>query len=625
MQVLTHYPLLKALGWALFNSLWQMAALWLLYSLLIAIFHHSAARIRHGLALLLLAAGTIWTAVSFFTAGFLPGAGTAFWQPFFSPAQSVTGRFWQSGRNFVEEILPYGSTLYLLVLAALLVRYFSHYRHSRRLIRQGLSAMPPQFRTFVAATALQLGIRKPVTAWLSSLADVPLTLGFLKPVILLPAAMITHLTPQQVEAILVHELAHIQRKDYLLHLLITMLEGLFFFNPFARLLIRQLKKERENCCDDLVLQFKYDAHAYVSALLTLAARHQPIHRLAVAATGTGDRLLLQRAKRILLRQKGERLRPATRPLLLLFLTGLITALTLSHPLLTARKPNAVVASRTNTIFYIHPRVRTVSPRLTAFAAALSAGQPAVPTTHSTTKPAAALTGASIESSASMVTTLVTTHSTAPLATTSVTISRRLTAPPRTAPEQHDLAAKVYSADNMPRTYNLVPDGDNVAFVNTSDDAVGFGESAVSTGTAAIADDPGGNSTPNADNRDFSLILPLAITGPSGTVQQGSPFIPNSSLYFQYNQSDSTHPEEQLRYLQQSAQLEVLGAIAKLQQQMVSQWQALNNLRVKAAGSVRMRKEIDTRQLQLQKDYIMKIETWQRKLQKTTKIRVIVYI
>ena len=88
-----------------------------------------------------------------------------------------------------------------------------------------------------------MGIRPAVSAWLSSKVDVPLTLGHLKPVILLPVAMINHLTPQQVEAILVHELAHIRRHDYLLHLAVTALEGFFFFNPFARLLIRQVKKK----------------------------------------------------------------------------------------------------------------------------------------------------------------------------------------------------------------------------------------------------------------------------------------------------------------------------------------------------------------------------------------------
>src|SRR6201999_2972837 len=139
--------------------------------------------------------------------------------------------------TFIGEALPYGSSLYLLVLVYLLISYSNHYRRSVKLTRQGLSKLPPAFRVFVSATSRSMGITVPIRTWVSSLVAAPLTLGFLKPVILLPVAMISQLTPQQIEAILVHELAHIRRKDYLLHLVITLLEGLFFFNPFSRLLI----------------------------------------------------------------------------------------------------------------------------------------------------------------------------------------------------------------------------------------------------------------------------------------------------------------------------------------------------------------------------------------------------
>src|SRR5260221_13198766 len=106
--------------------------------------------------------------------------------------------------------------------------------------------------------------------------------------------MAGNLTPEQVEAILVHELAHIRRKDFLLNLGVTMLEGLFFFNPFTRWLIADLKKEREFCCDDLVLQFRYDPHTYVSALLAVARQaFQTLQaRLVVAATGRGGQQVL---------------------------------------------------------------------------------------------------------------------------------------------------------------------------------------------------------------------------------------------------------------------------------------------------------------------------------------------
>jgi beta-lactamase regulating signal transducer with metallopeptidase domain len=565
MQVLTHFPLLKALGWALFNSLWQMAALWLLYSLLIAIFHTAAAHIRHGLALLFLSIGALWTSVTFLLSWLIPDSGNSPWLTLLSPAQYNPGWLWQTSRSFMDAALSYGSTLYLLILSGLLVRYFSHYRHTRKLTRKGLTTLPAEFRVFVNATALQLNIRRPVRAWLSSLIDVPLTLGFLKPVILLPAAMISRLTPQQVEAILVHELGHIQRKDYLLHLLVTLLEGLFFFNPFSRLLIRQLKKEREHCCDDLVLQFKYDPHAYMSALLALATRHQSVHKLAVAATGSSEKLLLQRARRILLRQDFDRSRPGTRPLILLLFTGLITVLALYRPLPPVHRQPTITA-----------QTHVASPSI------------------------------SVATSQEMAFNLP-IHSTPP-------------------PVQRHPHLPVQPRSHTTREPATLPADDNDIFVNTADDEVGDGNTAAVL--IAPSDDltEGGSGTAETDSRDYSLNMPATeIAGPAIAFREGAPAVPNSSFSFQYTTGDSTRPEEQLLYLQQSAQREVLAAIARLQQETVAQLKILADLQAKATGSVHLRQEIQTRQQKLQREYLKKITNWQKKLETTSHIRMIVYI
>src|SRR6185312_12519509 len=154
------------------------------------------------------------------------------------------------------------------------------------------------------------------------------------------------------------------------------------------------------------------------------------------------------------------------------------------------------------------------------------------------------------------------------------------------------------------------------------DAVGLANAATEISTAI--GDPGG-STPSPDNRDFSLNMPLALAGPAGSDQLGSPFVPNAIWSFQYNGSDSTNREEQLLYQQQTAQYDVLAAIAQLQQQTASQILALDRLRTKAAMSVRLRQQIDSRKLQLQQDYNRKIDSWQKRLQKTVHIKVIVYI
>jgi hypothetical protein len=115
----------------------------------------------------------------------------------------------------------------------------------------------------------------------------------------MPIASVNGLSTQQVEAILLHELAHIRRNDYLVNLMVTSIEIILFFNPFSRLFIRNIKRERENSCDDLVLQFQYNAHAYASALLVIEKKRVMKVALGMAATGKNNRMLLDRVKRIL--------------------------------------------------------------------------------------------------------------------------------------------------------------------------------------------------------------------------------------------------------------------------------------------------------------------------------------
>lgn len=358
MHLLTQSTLLRALGWTLLNSLWQMGLFWFLYHVLILVFGDISARIRHGLALLFLASGTLWSAWSLISAG----RGTISGFPIPTPV-----------RHLIITFLPYGSSVYLVILTGLLTRYCYYFFYSKKLSREGLTRIEPRFRIFVAETSRRMGIRPEVKVWLSKLIDVPVTLGFLKPVILLPFTMAGHLTSDQVEAILVHELAHIRRNDFFLNLGVTLLEGLFFFNPFARSLIGDLKKEREYHCDDWVLQFRYDPQAYVSALLSVArqaSQHRQT-RLALAATGSGnDQLLLQRSKRILLQQRtGDRPRPMS--FVLLLLTLLISLVTLSR---SARSQPEKVSSpplvitrvlMTKPVTYPEPKIskRVDQPRL----------------------------------------------------------------------------------------------------------------------------------------------------------------------------------------------------------------------------------------------------------------------
>ncbi|MGF1924905.1 MAG: M56 family metallopeptidase, partial [Bacteroidia bacterium] len=141
-------------------------------------------------------------------------------------------------------------------------------------------------------------ISKPVNFLLSSKVNVPLVVGYFKPVVLFPIALANQLEIKQVEAILIHELSHIRRNDYILNLLKTVIETLMFFNPFIWLTGKFIRIEREHACDDLVVKHTGTPLAYAHALLKLEIlKDKQAPALSLAATGT-NQYLYQRIKRI---------------------------------------------------------------------------------------------------------------------------------------------------------------------------------------------------------------------------------------------------------------------------------------------------------------------------------------
>jgi hypothetical protein len=141
-----------------------------------------------------------------------------------------------------------------------------------------------------------LGIKKPVQVYISQWISSPMTIGFLKPIILIPVAALNNLTTQQLEAILLHELSHIKRQDYIINLLLSLIQTVLYFNPFIKLFIKRIEIERENCCDELVLQFEYDKHGYAAALLQLEKNTHEVPALVMAAAQKNH--LLHRIEKI---------------------------------------------------------------------------------------------------------------------------------------------------------------------------------------------------------------------------------------------------------------------------------------------------------------------------------------
>ena len=146
--------------------------------------------------------------------------------------------------------------------------------------------------------AKQLRIKQTIRLMESGIAKVPLVIGHLKPVILIPIGLINSLPADAVEAILVHELAHIRRRDYLVNLLQSFMEIVFFFNPAVLWLSQLIKTERENCCDDMALAQSNNKENYIRALVSCEEYQAADTAYAMAFPG-GKNSLLARVKRMI--------------------------------------------------------------------------------------------------------------------------------------------------------------------------------------------------------------------------------------------------------------------------------------------------------------------------------------
>ena len=199
----------------------------------------------------------------------------------------------------LERWLPVLVLGWLCGVAALTLRLISGWLWVQRLKSHGASPAADGWQHIVARLSRRLHIAHHVRLLESTLVDVPTVIGWIKPVVLLPASALAGLSPQQLEAILAHELAHIRRHDYLVNLLQTLVETLLFYHPAVWWLSRRIRVERENCCDDLAVSLCGDPYTYAKALADLeelrgAARPQAF--LAMAASGGS---LVQRVRRLL--------------------------------------------------------------------------------------------------------------------------------------------------------------------------------------------------------------------------------------------------------------------------------------------------------------------------------------
>ncbi len=284
---------LRSFGWAIANNLWQAGTLWGIYIVLINSNKKLSALVKYyfSLAFLFLSFGCFAITTIQNYQLLLKANGDSQAISLVTPGQ-------------VNTVLPFFAIVYFAMLGFYSIKFFFNYFQLRFLSSKGLQKPPVSISIFSTQTAFHLGIKRKVQVWVSAHVDVPSVIGFFKPLILLPVAMINNLNVEQINAVLLHELAHIKRNDFIINLLQSFITLILFFNPFVILLNKAVKKERENCCDDQVLNFNFDRLSYAKALLLLEEHRFHQVTLALAATNS-KKLLSQRIKRLFTAQNTQ--------------------------------------------------------------------------------------------------------------------------------------------------------------------------------------------------------------------------------------------------------------------------------------------------------------------------------
>jgi GWxTD domain-containing protein len=211
---------------------------------------------------------------------------------------------------------------WLIGIALFQLRALGGWLAVSRLRRSGVFAPEHAWQARMNRLAADLFVKRPTLLLESAHTRVPVVIGHLKPVVLVPVGLLTGLPSAQVEAILLHELAHVRRHDYLINLLQTVVEGILFYHPAVWWISSTVRAERENCCDDLVVAVSGDAHQYAKALTALA---ESSSQLAMAASGSS---VVNRVRRLL--QLPEAPRAGLGPLVIAGLLVVVCALGITH-------------------------------------------------------------------------------------------------------------------------------------------------------------------------------------------------------------------------------------------------------------------------------------------------------
>jgi bla regulator protein BlaR1 len=311
LTTITTNRIIQAFSWMLIHSLWQGLLLAIVTALVLMATRKASAALRYNLVfvqfLLFVTAcaatfAWVWNtgnvqSIPQVFAGKLAANAT---QAFNIDAGSIRA-FGFACANYFTVNAPFVVLLWCIFFIMRSVKFMGGLVFIQRARHRNVSQPNAYWQQRMAILCEKLQLKRAVRLLESGYVKVPFVVGHLKPVILMPIGLLAGFPPEQVEAVLLHELAHIRRNDYVVNFLQTIAETVFFFNPGLMWISALLRDERENCCDDIALAQTKNKREFVQALISFKEYSLYGQGYQVAFPGKKNHLL-QRVSRILQNQ-----------------------------------------------------------------------------------------------------------------------------------------------------------------------------------------------------------------------------------------------------------------------------------------------------------------------------------
>ncbi|HOP03304.1 MAG TPA: M56 family metallopeptidase [Tenuifilaceae bacterium] len=310
---------ISALGWTLVNIMWQGSLIALLLALALKVFRNFSSQAKYLMAISSLSI-IVCLAVFNFISNYETSAKENTEVTQFQKIENVNTENNSSltiaekvellANDFmlmdflknVDDFFPFLINIWLAGVLLFMLKFSFGLLYFQRIKRSSTQNINHIWIDKFCRIEQKLSLSTRIRYLESAIVKIPMVLGYLKPLVIFPAGMLTGIPENQIEAIVAHELAHIKRHDFLVNILQSVVEIVFFFHPAVWYISSVIRAERENCCDDIAIALCDESLTYAKALVSVQELIKPKIYHAVAFSGQ-KKHLLNRVKRVIMKPR----------------------------------------------------------------------------------------------------------------------------------------------------------------------------------------------------------------------------------------------------------------------------------------------------------------------------------